>query len=259
MMQLSDIQQMYEQFNTLSASTKFFIAGIATFFVFMYKTFATLYAENDKNIQAVAIKKNELLYKLQAGLSIYEKSSKGLQDQNELINKLSECIIYFDYKLRSKIELFYNNRSEATLNVIKIAIKNEVNKMPIAIQEVSTVEQFILFSIKIVRPVFSVMVVLMYFVLSIFIYINVSQTIGWATKINMICFFGVIIVSFFLLTILVDSLFNNIKSVRFSILEWLYLAFIILMVFPLRIDWISPIFLIIMQFVLFIFFIKSKK
>ncbi|MGV7116575.1 hypothetical protein [Paenibacillus kyungheensis] len=258
-MQLSDIQQMYEQFNALNASTKFVIAGIATFFVFMYKTFATLYAENDKNEQAIAVKKNEALYKLQAALSIYDKGSKSTEEQNELIYRFAECIIYFDYRLRSKIELFYSNRAETTLNVIRIAIKHEINKMPIAIQAVSTVEQFMLFSVKIVRPVFSVMVVLMYFVLSIFIYINVSQTIGWEAKINMICFFGVIIISFFLLTILIDSLFSNINSIRFSVVQWLYLLIIIFMVLPLRIDWISPIFLIILQFVLFIVFIKSKK
>lgn len=259
MMQMLDIQAIYEQFDALSASTKFMIAGVATFFVFMYKTFATMYAENDKNAQAIAIKKNELLYKLQAALSIYDKSSKNLQDQNDLINKFSECILYFDYRLRSKIELFYNNRSEATLNVIKSAVKGEINKLPIAIQDVSSVEQFVSFSSKIVRPVFSVMIIIMYLILSVFIYINVIQVVGMEAKIKMICFFGVMIISLFLFTILLDSLFHNIKSVRFSFIQWLYLITIILMVFPLKIFWISPIFFIVLQMVLFVLFLRSKK
>lgn len=34
-MQMIDIQAMYEQFNTLSASTKFMIAGVATFCIYV--------------------------------------------------------------------------------------------------------------------------------------------------------------------------------------------------------------------------------
>lgn len=227
MMQMLNIQAIYEQFDAMSASTKFMIAGVATFFVFMYKTFATMYAENDKNAQAISNQKSETLFKMQAALSIYNKSSKQLTDQNELIYTLADTMMYLDFKLRKKVELFYENRSDRTLQIIEKQIIEELNSSHTFSGRTLSTERFFQFASNMVRPLFPVFASLIFIAVSLFIVIHSMLTGNIYAQLEIVVGYFSALIAVFMLALLIDLVINDFKSVHF---RWIPLTGSILMI-----------------------------
>ncbi len=258
-MQMIDIQAMYEQFNTLSASTKFMIAGVATFFVFMYKTFATMYAENDKNMQSTSTQKLEILFKLQAALSIYSKSSKHVTDQNELIYVLADTMMYLDFRLRKKVELFYENRSDHTLQLIEKQIRDELNNSHTVLGKKLSTERFFQFASNMVRPVFPVFISLIFIAISLFIVIHSMLTGDIYKQLEIVAGYFSVLIALFMFVVLTDLLINDFKNVRF---RWIPLTGSLLMIAApfLLISPFIPVFTIItVQIIIFIGMLFLQK
>lgn len=231
MMQMIDIQAVYEQFNALSASVKFLIAGVATFFVFMYKTFATMYAENDKNQQGIANQKLETLFKLQAALSIYQKSSKQIADQNELIYTLADTMMYLDFKLRKKVELFYENRSDHTLQIIEKQIVDELNSSHTFSSKTLSTERFFQFTSNMIRPLFPIFASLVFIAISLFIVIHSMLTGNIYAQVEIVAGYFSALIALFMLVLLIDLVINDFKNIHF---RWIPLiGSILIIVLPL--------------------------
>ncbi|WCT57948.1 hypothetical protein PQ456_10665 [Paenibacillus kyungheensis] len=258
-MQMIDIQAVYEQFNTLSASIKFLIAGVATFFVFMYKTFATMYAENDKNVQSTSTQKLEILFKLQAALSIYSKSTKQIADQNELIYILANTMMYLDFRLRKKIELFYENRSDHTLQLIEKQITYELNNSHMILRKKLPTERFFLFTSNMVRPLFPVLISLIFIAVSFFIVINSMLTGDIYKQLEIVAGYFSVLNALFIFILLINVVIEDFKSVHF---RWIPLiGSIIIIVLPLLLmNPLIPVFAILFtQIIIFIGMIFANK
>lgn len=258
-MQMIDIQAVYEQFNALSASIKFLIAGVATFFVFMYKTFATMYAENDKNAKTISNQKVEILFKLQAGLSIYQKSSKQIADQNELIYTLADTMIYLDFKLRKKVELFYENRSDHTLQLIEKQITYELNNSHMILRKKLPTERFFLFTSNMVRPLFPVLISLIFIAVSFFIVINSMLTGDIYKQLEIVAGYFSILIALFMFVVLVDLMINDFKNVQF---RWIPVTGSLLMIavpFTLINSFISGLTIISIQIFIFVCMIFLQR
>lgn len=258
-MQMIDIQAVYEQFNALSASIKFLIAGVATFFVFMYKTFATMYAENDKNAKTISNQKVEILFKLQAGLSIYQKSSKQIADQNELIYTLADTMMYLDFKLRKKVELFYENRSDHTLQIIEKQIVDELNSSHTFSSKTLSIERFFQFTSNMIRPLFPVFASLVFIAISIFIVIHSMLTGNIYAQLEIVAGYFSVLNALFIFILLINVVIEDFKSVHF---RWIPLiGSIIIIVLPLLLmNPLIPVFAILFtQIIIFIGMIFANK
>ncbi|NEW06874.1 hypothetical protein GK047_12750 [Paenibacillus sp. SYP-B3998] len=146
------LHEVYNQIINLDPVVKFIVTFIIALSAFLYKTFLNLYSEDDKQIQPLKIKEGELLGKLEAFISIYEKGAKDLTAQDKLIERFGECYCYLPWEHKQKVRLFYENRSDSALATLKKLISSRSDSISTFGEKTLLIDQISSFITKICRP-----------------------------------------------------------------------------------------------------------
>ncbi|WP_261305934.1 hypothetical protein [Paenibacillus andongensis] len=93
---------IYNQFSELDPASKLFFTLFFGLVIFLYKTFFSMFSEEDKQFQPLKFKTGELLGKLESAIIIYENSQKDRSAKDKLIEKFGECYVYFSWELKKK-------------------------------------------------------------------------------------------------------------------------------------------------------------
>ncbi|MEK4512827.1 hypothetical protein [Paenibacillus sp. FSL K6-2524] len=165
-----NLTEIYNEFINFDAASKFYITLITGLIIFLYRTFLNMYSESEKQTKDDKNKAGEAIAKLDAYLSIYVKSNREKVDQDKLIEKMGESYLYLNYKIRKKIRLYYNNRSEACIITLRKVIAETIDAYGTPNEEKLMIEQIMSYVGKLIKPIAPIITILVMLIIAIFHY-----------------------------------------------------------------------------------------
>ncbi len=153
-------QEVYISFSSWSSTSKFYFSLFVALVFFLYKTFLTMYTENEKAKQATDLKASEQMSKLMAQMAVYFGGVKDHAAQDRIITSLGEAYPYLNHRVRSKIQMYYANRSDAALRTLQKSVNEAVESLITSNGKQTGIDKILWFNSRIIRPFFPIVVLI---------------------------------------------------------------------------------------------------
>lgn len=160
-------QEVYISFSSWSSTGKFYFSLFVALVFFLYKTFLTMYTENEKAKQATDLKASEQMSKLMAQMAVYFGGAKDGAAQDRIITSLGEAYPYFNYRMRSKIQMYYANRSDAALRTLQKLVNERAEFIINSNEKQTGIEKMLAFNSRIIRPFFPILILIVLLIFAI--------------------------------------------------------------------------------------------